>query len=82
VWHVIRNFYVDAIGPVTGAVPIVAVTVARSFRTDTPLHGFYVRKDIKDHGTRRLIDGLDVRSRDVILVGDVTSTGGSLLKAS
>jgi orotate phosphoribosyltransferase len=83
VWHVTRNFYVDAIGgPVTGAVPIVAVTVARSFRTDTPLYGFYVRKDTKDHGMRSLIDGLDVRSREVILVEDVTTTGGSLLKAA
>lgn len=76
-------FPIEAIGGMAiGAIPIVAATVARSYQSERPLPGFYVRKEIKDHGTQRLIDGLDVNGRHVILVEDVTTTGGSLLKAA
>lgn len=76
-------FKADAIGGLAmGAIPIVATTVARSAGTTNPLPGFYVRKEAKDHGTEKLIDGLDVKGLEVVLVEDVTTTGGSLLKAA
>lgn len=83
VWHRAQVLQADAIGGLAmGAIPIVAVTVSRSHDTDHPMRGFYVRKETKDHGTQKLIDGLDVNGLDVVLVEDVTTTGGSLLKAA
>lgn len=79
----LEHYQVSAIGGLAiGAVPIVAATVARSYRSEQPIRGFYVRKEAKDHGTRQLIDGLDVNGLHVMLVEDVTTTGGSLLKAA
>jgi orotate phosphoribosyltransferase len=63
-----------------GAVPIVAAVAMRSY-PDRPISGFFVRKEAKDHGTKRLVDGcLDPGSK-VILLEDVTTTGGSVMKA-
>lgn len=78
-----QPYQIDAIGGLAiGAVPIVAVAVAHSYRTEAPFRGFYVRKEVKDHGTQQLIDGLDVNGLSVMLVEDVTTSGGSLLKAA
>jgi orotate phosphoribosyltransferase len=72
---------VDAIGGlVMGAVPIVAVVCARSFPS-RPMQGFFVRKEPKDHGTARLIEGNLADGARVIILEDVTTTGGSALKA-
>jgi orotate phosphoribosyltransferase len=63
-----------------GAVPIVAAVAMRSY-PDRPISGFFVRKEAKDHGTKKLVDGcLDPGSK-VILLEDVTTTGGSVMKA-
>jgi orotate phosphoribosyltransferase len=77
---------VDAVGGVVmGAVPIMAVVCAKSFAakrfTGRPLQGFFVRKEPKDHGTGRLIDGNLERGARAIILEDVTTTGGSSLAA-
>jgi orotate phosphoribosyltransferase len=70
-----------------GAVPLVACIVQLSFLTrgSPGVQGFFVRKAAKDHGTRKLIEGL---AEDAALVGkraviveDVTTTGTSALSA-
>lgn len=75
---------VDFIGGMEiGAVPIVACVAERSF-PKRPLQGFFVRKQVKAHGTKRLIEGLPegaLAGKKVVLVEDVTTTGGSVLKA-
>lgn len=80
----LRDERVDFIGGMEmGAVPIVACVAERSF-PERPLQGFFVRKQIKAHGTKRSIEGLPegaLRGKDVVLVEDVTTTGGSVLKA-
>ena len=67
-----------------GAVPLVACVVQHSF-PDRSVGGFFVRKQPKDHGTRRLIEGLrhdeSLAGKTVVLLEDVTTTGGSVLKA-
>tara|TARA_B100000614_G_C14530685_1_gene486396 strand:- start:353 stop:1021 length:669 start_codon:yes stop_codon:yes gene_type:complete len=67
-----------------GAVPLVACLSQRSF-PERPVRGFFVRKKPKDHGTRRLIEGLmegeSLSGKNVILVEDVTTTGGSVMQA-
>ena len=76
---------VDYVGGLEmGAVPLVACVVQQSF-PDRPLSGFFVRKQPKEHGTRRLIEGLrhedSLTDTSVVLLEDVTTTGGSVLKA-
>lgn len=72
---------VDAIGGLElGAVPIVAAVCARSW-PDQPVSGFVVRKEAKDHGTARKIDGNFKPNSTVVLIEDVTTKGGSVMQA-
>ena len=64
----------------TGAIPIVAALCARSW-PERPIKGFFVRKENKGHGTDQRIDGLLEGGSKVILVEDVTTTGGSVMQA-
>ena len=72
----------DAIGGLTlGADPIVCPVAALSFAEGRPLRAFIVRKEAKDHGTGRAIEGdLEPRSR-VVVVDDVVTTAASTLRA-
>ena len=72
----------DAIGGMTlGADPIVCPVAALSHLDGPPLRAFIVRKEVKEHGTTRQIEGdLDPASR-VVVIDDVITTGGSTLKA-
>ena len=66
-----------------GAVPLVACVVQQSL-SKRPLHGLFVRKQPKDHGARRLIEGPEddsLADKTVALLDDVTTTGGSVLQA-
>ncbi len=76
----------DAIGGLEmGAVPIATVSAAASFRKQRPVPAFFVRKATKAHGTQSLIEGFapgeSIAGRQVLIVEDVTTTGGSALKA-
>lgn len=67
-----------------GGCPLASAVSLRSFQRDAPLDAIYVRKDAKDHGSKRDLEGnvhLAPNSR-VILVEDVITTGGSTLKAT
>ena len=63
-------------GPALGAVPIA---VASSLNTKIPL--LMIRKEKKGYGTSKQIEGELNTGDNVIVVEDVTTTGGSLLKA-
>jgi orotate phosphoribosyltransferase len=65
-----------------GAVPLITPISILSRRAGRPLPGFFVRKTVKDHGTRKLVEGLrNVAGQRVVIVEDVTTTGGSAMKA-
>ena len=71
----------DAVGGlVMGAVPIVAVVCAKSFERRL-LGRFFVRKEVKDHGTAKLIEGNLPRGARAVVLEDVTTTGGSASRA-
>ncbi|MEM7409574.1 MAG: orotate phosphoribosyltransferase [Myxococcota bacterium] len=79
-----RGPAVDAVGGMAvGAVPLVsAVLAAAAARdTETPLLGFFVRKEKKGHGLGRQIEGGFEPGRPVALVEDTVTTGGSTLQA-
>lgn len=73
---------VDAIGGLTlGADPISYAISYASATSDHPLRAFTVRKEVKTHGTGKLIEG-PLRSGDrVIVIEDVITTGDSALRA-
>jgi orotate phosphoribosyltransferase len=72
----------DAIGGMTlGADPIVTAVCMTSALKGNPINGFLIRKEVKDHGTARRIEGHLHAGDRVVLVEDVMTTGGSFLKA-
>ncbi len=73
----INNGEIDKIaGPALGAVPIAT---AISLESSIPM--LMIRKAKKDYGTSQLIEGELIKGDSVIIVEDVTTTGGSLIKA-
>ncbi|WP_188756008.1 orotate phosphoribosyltransferase [Microbacterium album] len=73
---------VVAVGGLTlGADPIANAIMHESARTDRPLDAFVVRKEPKDHGRGRQIEGAEVAGRRVVVVEDTSTTGQSALKA-
>lgn len=72
---------VDAIGGLElGACPIVSAVCLRS-NSSRPLYGLYVRKEKKTTGRKQLIDGPVQQGSNIVVVDDVTTRGGSVLKA-
>lgn len=69
-----------------GAVPIASAVCAVSHIAGHPLRAFLVRKQAKDHGTKSLVEGLGrgetLAGKRVVIVEDVTTTGGSSIKAA
>lgn len=75
---------VDAVGGmVVAAVPVVAAVLSAAARHDTnsPLVGFFVRKEAKKHGMGKRIEGAFADGQNVALVEDTMTTGGSTLDA-
>jgi orotate phosphoribosyltransferase len=54
---------------------------AASFGTGAVLDAFTVRKEAKEHGTRRLIEGNFVAGSSVVIVEDVITSGSSASQA-
>ncbi len=72
-----RSIHADYIGCVAlGGVPIAA---AVSLETLLPL--IILRKETKDYGIKEQIIGDFIRGKSVLMVEDVATTGGSVLKA-
>ena len=72
----------DAVGGMAiGADPITAAVVTCAWQQGQDLRGFIVRKQAKEHGTGKKVEG-PVKSGDrVIMLEDVVTTGGSSLLA-
>jgi orotate phosphoribosyltransferase len=68
-----------------GAIPIATAVAITSHRRGGALQAFFVRKKVKDHGAKKLIEGLPkgetLRGRNVVIVEDATTTGGSSMQA-
>ena len=74
---------VDSVGGLTlGADPVsYAVAYASALRGGRLVRAFTVRKEAKQHGTGKLIEGPFRAGDRVAVVEDVVTTGGSALKA-
>lgn len=69
-----------------GAVPIAGAVAQLSWLKNHPIPAFFVRKKPKEHGARLAIEGLanseTLRGKRVVVIEDVTTTGGSAIKAA
>ncbi|MGE0212370.1 MAG: orotate phosphoribosyltransferase [Parvibaculaceae bacterium] len=68
-------------GLAMGAVPLVSAVAVASFSKGYPVRAFFVRKEAKGHGAKERIDGHIAKGSEVLVVDDVTTTGGSTIKA-
>ncbi|MEC7518981.1 MAG: orotate phosphoribosyltransferase [Myxococcota bacterium] len=74
----------DAVaGVALGGCPLASAVSLVSHQKGTPLDAVYVRKEVKDHGSRRQIEGDDhlADGAAIAVLEDVVTTGGSTLKA-
>jgi orotate phosphoribosyltransferase len=70
-------------GVVLGGCPLASAVAMVSFQKKRPLDAIYVRKEAKDHGTKRLVEGAVhlPRGARVVVTEDVITTAGSTLAA-
>ena len=83
----IREENIDYAGGLEmGAVPVIACIAALSREDGRPVKTFFVRKKPKDHGTQDLLEGLapgeTLSGQCVMIIDDVATSGGSILKAA
>jgi orotate phosphoribosyltransferase len=72
----------ELVGGLTmGADPIASAIMHRAVLAGRSLDAFVVRKEPKGHGMGKQVEGPDVSGKNVIVVEDTSTTGGSPLKA-
>ena len=72
-----RGIAVDVVGGVEAAG--IPHSAALGFAMRLP--SVFIRKELKEHGTKKRVEGGDVTGRRVVLVEDLVTTGGSSLAA-
>jgi orotate phosphoribosyltransferase len=73
---------VAAVGGMTmGADPIAAAILHQGAARGLAYDAFVVRKEPKDHGRGRQVEGPELEGRRVVVVEDTSTTGGSPLAA-
>lgn len=73
---------VDAVGGLTmGADPVASAVLHQGAARGLTYDAFVVRKEPKDHGRGRQVEGPDVKGKRVVVLEDTSTTGGSPLKA-
>jgi orotate phosphoribosyltransferase len=83
-WDAIRRvgWRPAAVGGLTmGADPVAYAIAAASFGSNPPINAFSVRREAKDHGSGRLIEGNFKSGDAVVVVEDVITSGDSAARA-
>ncbi|MCX5902225.1 MAG: orotate phosphoribosyltransferase [Proteobacteria bacterium] len=82
IFALIQELPVQAIGGLTlGADPIASAVAYTAFLNKKKINSFVIRKERKEHGLKKLVEG-DVQPGDrVVIVDDVITTGGSTIRA-
>ena len=82
-WPMMARYEPDAVGGMTmGADPIVSAVTMIAAAQDADCPALIVRPETKEHGTKRRIEGPFAEGMRVVVVEDVTTTGGSARKAA
>jgi orotate phosphoribosyltransferase len=82
----LREDRLDYVGGLEmGAVPLAGALAQLSWLKNHPIAAFFVRKKPKEHGARLGVEGLakgeSLEGKRIVIVEDVTTTGGSAIKA-
>ena len=82
IFEMIKDQKIDAIGGLTmGADPISCSVAFASHINKNDIGSFAIRKERKEHGMQKQVEG-DVKEGDrVVIIDDVITTGGSTVKA-
>jgi len=73
---------VDAVGGLTmGADPVATAVLHQGAARGRTYDAFVVRREPKDHGRGRQVEGPDLAGKRVVVVEDTSTTGGSPLTA-
>jgi orotate phosphoribosyltransferase len=81
IFDMISGLDFDAIGGLeVSAISLVTAVTVVSYIKGRPINSFWVRKEPKKHGTRKLIEGQFKSNSKVIIVDDVITEGSSIQK--
>ena len=73
----------DAVGGLTmGADPVATAMLHQASARGMGLDAFVVRKEAKKHGMARQVEGPDISGKNVVILEDTSTTGGSPLAAA
>ena len=73
----------DAVGGLTmGADPVATAMLHQASARGMSLDAFVVRKEAKKHGMARQVEGPDISGKNVVILEDTSTTGGSPLAAA
>ena len=86
-YEALKDDNLDFVGGLEmGAVPIATAVAIASHARGSDIGAFFVRKKPKDHGAKKLVEGLpkgeNLRGKTVVVVEDVATTGGSAIQAA
>jgi len=80
--EIIERYMVDAVGGLTfGADPIAMATAYASNLYGKRIKAFSIRKELKNHGIKKWIEGNVKEGDKVCIVEDVATTGNSAIRA-
>lgn len=75
--------HIDAVGGLTmGADPVATAILHQAAACGRVLNAFVVRKQAKQHGMGRQVEGPDVAGKNVVVLEDTSTTGASPLTAA
>lgn len=86
-YEALQTEQVDYVGGLEmGAVPLAGAIAQLSWLNGRPIAAFFVRKKPKDYGAKLAVEGLSknesLKGKRVVILEDVTTTGGSAIKAA
>jgi len=80
--QMIKDNNVDAIGGLeSGSIPIATAVSMLGYQKGLNIPAFWVRKELKPHGTMKWIEGPLKPNSKVVVVDDVVTKGGCITKA-
>ena len=81
-FELLKGEDIDALGgPTIGADPICGSFATISHLNNTSISTFIIRKNPKKHGRMRQVEGPLKEGNKVVIIDDVSTSGGSLIKA-